>query len=57
MEILVARLDFSLLDCRGAGLRGISPKAFYESVSSGETLFFFSFMISPKSPAGLSLRN
>lgn len=27
MEILVARLDFSLLDCRGAGLGGISEKS------------------------------
>lgn len=39
MEILVARLDFSLLDCRGAGPRGISQKALHEAVSSGETLF------------------
>lgn len=39
MEILVARLDFSLLDCRGAGPRGISQKALYEAASSGETLF------------------
>lgn len=39
MEILVVRLDFSLLDCRGAGRRGISQTAFYESVSSAKARF------------------
>lgn len=41
MEILVARLDFSELDCWGAGPRGISQRASHECVSSGETPFFF----------------
>lgn len=31
MEILVARLDFSLVDCRGAGPRGSSQKALCEA--------------------------
>lgn len=58
MEILVARLDFSLLDCRGTGLRGISKKAFYECITSGERLFFFFFfMISKKSPGNVILRH
>lgn len=38
MEIHVVRLDFSLLDCRGAGPRGISAEALYEADSFSSRL-------------------